>query len=279
MKTNLNKLCHIIFTSIICLSSQAETIIAITNKGSWNESSTWSLERLPMCGDTIYIPSGIEVKFNESINFEKKALSSLAMKLIVSGTLSFEGSKNLNLSQNSTLIINKNGEINQSNLGKKASSFISIQFHKIWTSKLGKINGPLILGKEDYPSQKLIDFEVLNFKDTFLISWKIKQFDEIGYYELLTSKNGKNWESIKKMKAIENDSIEKMLCHIYKSSKRHKNVYFRLDACDLNGKKTILEILKTKSKENNYTEMLTGIPKILYRSALLVILTNIKLKK
>lgn len=278
MKTNLNKLCRIIFTSMICLSSQAETIIAITDKGNWNESSTWNLERLPICGDTVYIPSGIEVKFNESINFEKKAFNMLAMKLIVSGTLSFEAGKNLNLSQNSTLILNKNGEINRSNHGKKTNSFISIKSLKIWTSKLGKINGPQILGEEIYASQELIDFEVLNFNDTFLISWKIKQLDEIGYYELLTSKNGKNWESIKKMKAVDNDSIEKMLCHIYRSSKTHKNVYFRLDACDLNGKKTILDILKQKTKVN-CSEMLTGIPKMLFRSAFIVILTNIKLKK
>lgn len=274
METKLSKFCLAIFMMTMCLSSKAETIVAIANKGSWNENTTWDLGRLPVSGDIIYIPYGIEVKVTENINFEKHGLFAPAIQLFVSGKLAFQDGDNLNLSENSTLTVSKTGSISKKGHHDKRSSFISIHLFKVWSSKQGNIAGPLVLGRELSSSQELLDFEVASISDTFVISWNIKQLNEAGYYELSVSKNGKNWESIKKMKAIHSDSVEKMLCHVYRASKTDHKLYFKLDVCDLNGNTSLLAAAKSERKPDQTKASFT-IPKILMTMTVLKIISGI----
>lgn len=277
METKRFKSGLITILMMIAISSRAEIITAIADKGTWNKSSTWDLDRLPVCGDTVYIPGGIDVIIHEHINFERHGVSGLSVQLIVSGTLSFESGKNLNLSENSAIKVNAKGEIREKKLSRRLHSFISIHMIKVWSSKNGDIAGPAFFGERTASPQELTDFEITPCSDTFVISWKIRQLEEAGYYELFVSKDGKRWESIKRMKALHSDSTEKMLCHIYKASKKDRSLYFKLNSCDLNGKSTVLASAKSTRKAD-YSEPFSLIPGMLISSSFIILSDLIHLK-
>src|SRR4051812_3554367 len=87
-------------------SSYASTCTANSN-GAWNVSGTWSCGRVPVCGDTIVIPTSVTVTNGTQQNYTACS----AMLLKINGILYFENGFKLKLPCGSQVIISAGGSI------------------------------------------------------------------------------------------------------------------------------------------------------------------------
>jgi hypothetical protein len=100
-----------IYTLLILLFSAAVLAAApidnlIVNNGNWNAPPSWSLNRVPVNGDTVVIPAGLTVVVGTTPNY---TASTLYIK--VNGTLYLLQTASLKLGVNSIIKVNAGGTV------------------------------------------------------------------------------------------------------------------------------------------------------------------------
>ncbi|MBO9683403.1 MAG: G8 domain-containing protein, partial [Flavisolibacter sp.] len=107
-------------------------VINATSNGKWNETSTWSLNRLPKLGDTIVIPAGTVVMINDDQDFNGFVFIKVYGKIVFQGNNS-----TLTVDAPSVIIVYLTGQI----LGNSASQKIRYNNSIIFKGKDDPIVG------------------------------------------------------------------------------------------------------------------------------------------
>ena len=217
------------------------------NNGQWNNSSTWSLNRVPANGDTVIIPTGktVTISSNESN-------SNSFVKIY--GSLKLSGGK-LSLDINSTVKVYSGGKISGTG---SASEQLKIGNTKVYQGNDPDVNGPemanMTTGSGFVPfidialPVRFISFNVARQDNNILIEWATAEESNSSYYEIERSENGINWIGIGVVKAAGNSSA----INKYSLSDRNitsKIVYYRIKQVDADGKfvETAIRMIKMQA--------------------------------
>ncbi|HEY0732382.1 MAG TPA: hypothetical protein VGD33_08180, partial [Chitinophagaceae bacterium] len=117
----MKKLLILLFAfSLVSQTFSQNVITAVVNNGRWNQNATWDLNRQPMGGDTVVIPSNINLVVNTNIS-----LASSSIYLEIYGSLDMKVGK-LDLGNESSVNIKTGGRITSENGNQTSSEFIRI---------------------------------------------------------------------------------------------------------------------------------------------------------
>jgi hypothetical protein len=177
----------------ICVCANASTISVVNNNGNWEHSSTWDLNRVPVTGDQVIVPSGKTVQVNSNVYNSVPAYPKLNIEIY--GTLQFVGSGQLNLQCYSTVCTKETGSIpstgcncNQIAMGTGEApwkgSYPTVSNGNCVTSPCG-----ISLAAE------LLFFEVDNQDNNVKLTWHIKEADDLKQLIIEYSTNAIDFKS------------------------------------------------------------------------------------
>lgn len=112
-----------------CPEAESAIINATATNGNWTSSSTWDLQRIPVNGDVVIIPSGKTVRLNSDVY--NNSSTRPILRITIYGTLDFECEGKLNLRCGSSVCTIESGKIpttgsttNQISIGSGAPSWL-----------------------------------------------------------------------------------------------------------------------------------------------------------
>ena len=223
----------------INFDSRAATITAV-NSGTWNSITSWSTARLPQCGDTIIIPHGIEIKVTENLDLDAGTEACPAVKISVSGKLSFSNGKKIKLAEGACVIVEKGGLLIPSPHSGGASEAIIIGNNKIWQASNGWLDGASGWGCSIILPVSPVEFTVKNDNNIFLLSWSIASEKDLAYYKLFVSDNGVDWELIHiRVGSGSDEGAQYTYNYIHRDLTR-KLIYFKLSSTNTDGSSQVL---------------------------------------
>ncbi|MEX2597605.1 MAG: T9SS type A sorting domain-containing protein [Salibacteraceae bacterium] len=203
------------------------------NSNNWNNTGTWlcdGVNRVPTCGDTVYITAGRTVSVTNQNNYEACGSS---MVIDVSGDLAFTNGNKLELPCGSLFSIQIGGSVYKNGPGGGSSTLISICDSEIWRAADGTLNGPYSSGGSVLPIE-LISFHVSEFEDYYLLTWKTAAEINNDFFTLYNSDDGDEWLEILEISGAGKSNQEKT----YESQvQRDETIgsYFKLQQTDFDG--------------------------------------------
>lgn len=195
----------LVILTFFCLDSFSQAIDSvINNDGKWNVASTWSLNRVPKSGDTIVIPTKMQVIIDNNVVLGNVYIS-------MTGKIKFQdNSSSLSMGNGSTIVLYDNASINGNNSGNQT---INIGSNTVYEG--GKLQGPLyanastgsgfmVFNNVSIPgsgttSTLPVKFTALNATkrvNDVLIQWNVENEVNVRSYEVERSYDGKSWETI-----------------------------------------------------------------------------------
>jgi hypothetical protein len=236
MFRTMKKFYFLVLSSLLFLYSfAAPKDEAIKNNGTWASSTTWSLARKPITGDTVVVPYGTTLIINSNENNQ-------TLYIKVYGTLKFAGGK-LKLSSSSTVIVYATGTI--INTG---NAEINIGNQEIYEDGDPVVVGPVMANTSTngfVPFNplpiKFVGFTVTCKNNTALIQWSTSEEINANTYEVERSADGSNWTTIAYVAAIGNSSALSNYSFTDKNLSA-KIIYYRIKEVDLDGKTTLTAI-------------------------------------
>lgn len=236
----------VMICAFIC--SFAAPVNRAVRNGNWMNTSTWSLNRLPQSGDTVWIPKNNTVLVNQILDYNQQDLY-----LRIEGVLMMDNGK-MELSNRSTIAVmdaqaavlpDKNNPSNR----------ISIGGIDRYTGKEGIVNGPAYLNGA-VPSftpttfqvlpVKFISFSAVNTNEGVLVQWATSEEINADRYAVERSEDGINWNTIAYVQAAGNSNTIKNYTHLNRR-KVEKVAYFRIRQIDLDGRYTYTAIASVKA--------------------------------
>jgi hypothetical protein len=238
---------------ILSFSSNAQ-VCSASASGNWNEASTWSCGRVPLCTDDVTIPNGITVTISSQINYNTTGCETQQMIITIGGTLSCQNGNKLTLPEPSYVIVESTGRINAGS-GGGSSNWIKIGALDVWTAADGSVSGPFALNSEceitsgspltfspancgiDLLPIELIDFSATCLSNGVLLNWSTASELNNDYFLIERSLNGVEWEAIARVDGNGTTSEVHKYVHedVYSSN---SVVYYRLKQVDFNGSST-----------------------------------------
>ncbi|MBK5286167.1 MAG: T9SS type A sorting domain-containing protein [Bacteroidia bacterium] len=198
----------------------ASTMSAVSS-GDWTSASTWSAGRVPQDYDTLTIPVGITVNVNVVTQ------EYLNMKIIVNGTLHFDGGKKIRMCDG-MVDIKTGGALIADNNGSK----VDICSIAVWTGTVIG-TGPLILSGGALPVE-LVYFRAAEEKNIVSLQWETASQTNCDYFSVERSADGKNFASIINIKAKGNSNDRDT--YNYKDAVTASGIsYYRLKEVDFDG--------------------------------------------
>ena len=162
------KVIRFIFTLSLLWLATAECNARIVNasaSGIWESSATWG-GLTPACGDTLHIGAGRIVQITTVLDY---TLCSSPIRVVVTGTLSFQTGKKLRLTCTSVVEVVSGGWI-VSGSGGGNSNLIEICTTIVWNTAMGNLPGPVILSISPLPVS-LAYFTATEEKDHINLQW------------------------------------------------------------------------------------------------------------
>jgi hypothetical protein len=228
---------HIYTTLIILLTSVvacANTITATAN-GSWVNTGTWNLNRLPQNGDSVVIPAGITVLLNQNIDLEN-------VVIIIAGTLELNNGK-IKLGSSSRVIVQTSGIITAGNSDDQivigtAFKFKGTQFQQTGYSYADATTGNSPNGFRTIDASALPvtfqSFFVKRQSANIQLTWVTSEEVNNRYYAIEKSTDARSWKEI----AIVLGAGTTTLTSSYNYTDKNVTdavVYYRIRQTDMNG--------------------------------------------
>lgn len=272
MKRILTFMSFLLTVFAMKLDLNAAIITAISSGGAWNTSTSWDLGRVPECGDTILIPSGIELKVTDNVDLNTGSVACDAVRLNVDGRLRFSAGKKIKLAPGACMNVGADGSVVPSAKGGGASESITIDLEKIWEASNGPLFGPFTMGCMVILPVTLVSFEVNNRANSFNLDWYVHSENELAYYELYVSRNGYDWELIH-MQMARNSEEESHYAMTYQLKDITTDyIYFKLSSTNFNGSKQMLALSTTPYEfKVEDTDQLVLIPNPVEKNSLTII--------
>jgi hypothetical protein len=212
----------------------AAPVIIAKQNGSWSNINTWDKGRVPKDADTIVVPAGKLVTFDDWATTE--VLKGVYIK--VYGTLRIGGLLSvLSLDDNSSIVIYTGGALNSSGLWQS----IMIGTKTVFASTSPAIVGPQIansgtLGFTPFNPLpvKFVGFTVTRKNNDAYIQWSTSEEMNAETYEVERSLDGNNWNTIAYVAAAGNSSI----INSYSCTDKNisaKIIHYRIKQVDADG--------------------------------------------
>ncbi|HUQ96349.1 MAG TPA: hypothetical protein VM010_01705 [Chitinophagaceae bacterium] len=193
MKTTLLLFCSFFFVATVFAAPKKYMLTQST--ANWMQSSVWAPAGIPQNGDTLVIPAGITLTFNDDVFlsnvyidiFGRMELSGLNLKAI------FTGSSTINLEAVAILYGSKaSQQIVMDNIIFKGNA-VPLVGPKIATSLS---NGFVTYGGNSTLPVTLIAFTVTPATNSYLVKWTTAEEQNVAYFEVQRSNDGASWKSI-----------------------------------------------------------------------------------
>jgi len=180
----------------------ATTITAVAN-GNWNSGSTWSLGRVPTCGDTVVIPAGKTVTVASQENLVPCGLPVI---IYVSGTFQFTNGNKIDFPCGSWVYLLSGGIVKKATAGGGSSTLISICGYVEWKAGDGPISGIDSLGGHGTLPVSWLTFQG-NIKDKKAdLEWSTASEINNDYFNVVWSTDGITYTSIGKVEGNGNST-------------------------------------------------------------------------
>lgn len=236
--------------------SFANPVITAKQSGSWSNKNTWDKARTPNDGDTIMIPAGKVVSFDDWLSTEN--LSNVFIK--VYGTLRLSGFISvLSLDNKSSILIYSGGSISSvgtwQSVTLNGTQIFGSNYPTIIGSKYANASSNGFVASSNPLPVKFVGFTVtLKGKDV-LVQWSTASEMDAYNYQVERSLDGNNWTSIASVAAVGNSSSTSNYAYTDKNISA-KLIYYRVKEVDVDGSTSLTTI---KSVRMDGTAMGTDI--------------------
>lgn len=205
------------------------TTITSTQSGDWKNASSWDLNRVPSCEDTIIIDAAHKVDISSLVNLKH---CNNKISILIEGILYFsnKGAK-LHLPENAFINISQTGLLDGSSY-KGSENHIKFGNAKVWESKDGPQTG-VSFGTAPLPI-KLITFNATAKGNSVVLNWQTATEINNDYFTIERSIDAKNWEEILYIAGAGNSNKTET----YTSTDLNPlngTVYYRLKQTDFDG--------------------------------------------
>jgi len=238
------------FTLLIAMvaaaTASAGSVITAINNGTWSNTSTWNLNRLPQSGDTIVIPSGFSLAFTSTAN-----LNGVMVKIW--GALHMSGSSKLDLDNASLIRVYTGGIITGAGNGDQIKIGNTIVFKGNDPDVAGPMFADNTTGGGFAPLSILpvtfANFYVSRTNDDILIRWSTATENNNHHFEVQRSDNGQSWNTIAIVAGSGNST--QLNNYSYTDKAMQKAVaYYRIMQVDMNGRSTYTVVRSIKNTDN-----------------------------
>jgi len=227
-----------LFLSLSFFSFSAPVNTVIVNNGSWSQTTTWDLGRLPTNGDTVVIPQNITLVLDNNLN-----MSSQNIYLKIYGVLNLKVGK-LDLGANSTIVIYTTGSIN--NINGNNSERIQIGGVTKYSGSEGTLIGPSYASSATGTSPNgfsvfnplpvnFLGFSVASQGSDVIVQWATSEEINAFQYQVERSYDGASWTVIARINAAGNSFSINKYTYTDKTA-GSKTVYYRVKEIDIDGK-------------------------------------------
>ena len=242
----MKQLAKIFFAATVCFyffGNEAQAANGNSNStGNWNNPSTWlfaGTPRVPACGDTVNVISGITVTVNSQENLSA-CVSPLT--LFISGTLQFTNGNKLSLPCGSMVYILPGGLVRKATSGGGNSTFIEICNITYWSAADGDVTGPDTLGPSSLPIS-LLSFTAEPAENKIDVSWATASETNNDYFTVEKSADGTDFTSMGTVDGAGNSSVT--LNYFYPDYSPVNGVsYYRLKQTDYDGQFSYSQIVQ-----------------------------------
>ncbi|HET9057297.1 MAG TPA: T9SS type A sorting domain-containing protein [Chitinophagaceae bacterium] len=227
--------------SFYSFSAKAAVNSLKQTNANWNNTASWTLNRLPQSGDTAVIPSGFTVIVSNNVYNSNYP----TLYIRVDGTISFQPNGKLELGANSVVEVLMGGTILSNNTGSERIVIGSVIKYK--GSDDGIITGYAIANALSPASGfgpgsgfltgvltiKLKNFQSVKINGKVYINWQTDYEKDADYFEVQRAENTTNWKSLHKIKAYNQPNGSNY--NYVDTDLIKKDVYFRLKSVQKNG--------------------------------------------
>jgi hypothetical protein len=218
-----------LFILLFVTANAGATKIIADQNGNWNSTTTWNLDAVPGCYDTIVIPAGITVTITDMVDLTMCP----PVYIHVQGTLFFQAGKKMDLSDGSVVYMAPGGSL-QGGGGSGNSNWITIDGDPYWTAGDGNVSGPAYLCQNCSLPVELVSFTTTLVGGEVVIEWSTASELNNDYYLIQRSPDGFNWQTIDTTDGAGNSSWQLD----YYEEDREPLLglsYYRLKQVDFNG--------------------------------------------
>jgi hypothetical protein len=239
------------FTLLMALvataTASAGSVITAINNGTWANTSTWDLNRLPQSGDTIVIPGGISIAFTNNEN-----LNGAFVKIW--GALHMSGSSKLDLDNAGVIRVYTGGTITGAGNGDQIKIGSTIVFKGNDPDIVGPVFADNTTGAGFAPLSTLpvtfANFYVSRTNDDILVRWTTATENNNNHFEVERSLNGIDWITIAAIAAVGNSNVLNNYSFTDKNIKSSP-AYYRIKQVDNDGRYTYTVVRSIKNSEKN----------------------------
>lgn len=198
MKSKLYTLLLLVLISTGLAAAPRTLITAIVNGGNWSSTSTWSPGRIPQSGDSIVIPAGITVVFDNSYSLNNVYIG-------IAGTLNFNQNNTMALDVVSVVYILSGGTLTATH--PTPNELLTINGVTKYDGKTdGTISGPVAATALTGSSPSgfslvtlpvaFVSFSANRSQGTVQLVWNTANEMNNSHFEVERSANGSDWETI-----------------------------------------------------------------------------------
>jgi G8 domain-containing protein len=210
MKTKLYTLLLLTLISTGLAANPRTLINAVVNGGNWSSAGTWSLGRVPQNGDSVTIPAGYTVKFDDSYS-----LNNIYIK--IAGTLNFSQNNTLALDAASIVSILAGGTLTATH--PTPNELLTIAGATKYDGKTdGTITGPVAATSTTGNSPSgftlvtlpvsFVSFSANRGNGTVQLVWNTANEINNSHFEVERSANGSDWTMLGNVAAGTSSSFD-----------------------------------------------------------------------
>jgi hypothetical protein len=212
--------------------------------GNWSNPSTWLFNgspRIPVEGDTVFIPAGITVTVATTVTY---LINGTPMGVNVHGTLAFQTGKKLSLPCLSFVNVYQGGTLDPGTGGGN-SNYIEVCGTTEWTAADGPVSGPASFGNSTFPIE-LLNFTGRYSSEKIFLDWTTAAEVNNNYFLIQRADNNQEYQDIVRMEGSGTTSE----LHYYSAVDNHPLTginYYRLCQVDFDGSRTFSEPIAVKA--------------------------------
>ena len=241
----MKKLITIIVLLIPAMSVKTNVIAAIltaVSTGNWNTPGVWDSGNVPVCGDTIIVPSAFLIRITENVDLNDpgNALCS-AVRISVSGRIAFNNGRKIRLAEGACMTVEAGGRILPSLNGGGSSENISFGNDVWWKAGDGALNGFATTGCPILLPVTLVSFETAESERGVLLTWTVQSEIDADYYLIEISNEGIAWTQLIKINAVGEQLGARKYTYEDNQVFSDNIRYYRLSLVDQNGGKKYLD--------------------------------------
>lgn len=236
----MKKLYLFVLSIVVFSACFANPVITAVKSGSWSSVSSWNKNRLPADLDTIVIPAGKKISFDN-------VLSSVTLKGVyikIFGTLQLSGFlSSLNLDNKSTIVVYSGGSVTSNSIWQT----ISIAGQPVFATPTASVFGPQMATASSGGFSafnplpvKFVSFTLSRKNSDILLHWSTAQEINVNLYEVERSTDGSSWTTVAYVMA-EGSSNENNYSYTDKNL-TPGIAYYRIKEVDVDGRTTFTSI-------------------------------------